>query len=148
MPKIRRYESRDFVDYVSTLEKTTKWGRHSGEELKARIEKLTRKDQIWVAEIDSRTVGFMILAPNSDGSLEVDWLDVHPSFQRMGVGTFLVKKAVKIAKTKKMQALSVHTWPTNEKMINFSLKNGFEIFERIKNFYGKRKDAIRLKKRI
>jgi len=148
MPKIRRYESRDFVDYVSTLEKTTKWGRHSGEELKARMEKLTSKDQIWVAEIDSRAIGFMILAPNTDGSLEVDWLDVHPSFQRMGIGNFLVGKAVKIAKAKKMQALSVHTLPTNEKMINFSFKNGFEIFERIKNFYGKRKDAIRFKKRI
>jgi ribosomal protein S18 acetylase RimI-like enzyme len=148
MPRIRPYESRDFVDYVSTLEKTTKWGRHSGEELKARMEKLTRRDQVWVADIDSRAIGFMILVPNNDGSLEVDWLDVHPSFQRMGVGSLLVKKAEKIAKTKNMQALSVHTWPTNEKMLNFSFKNGFEIFERIKNFYGKRKDAIRLKKRI
>jgi len=148
MPKIRRYENRDFVDYVSTLEKTTKWGRHAGEELKARMEKLTKRDQVWVADIGSRAVGFMILTPNTDGSLEVDWLDIHPNFQRMGVGTLLVQKAAKIAKTKKIEALSVHTWPTNEKMLNFSFKNGFEIFERIKNFYGKRKDAIRLKKRI
>jgi ribosomal protein S18 acetylase RimI-like enzyme len=148
MPKIRRYQSRDFVDYISTLEKTTSWGRHSRGELKARMEKLTSRDQIWVAEIDSRAIGFMILAPNTDGSLEVDWLDVHPSFQRMGVGTLLIKKAVKIAKARKIQALSVHTWPTNEKMINFSFKNGFEIFERITDFYGKGKDATRLKKRI
>ena len=148
MLKIRRYESRDFVDYVSTLEKTTKWKRHAAENLKARMEKLTRRDQIWVAEIDYRAVGFMILVPNNDDSLEVDWLDIHPSFQRMGIGTLLVKKAVKIAKTKKTQALSVHTWPTNQVMLNFSFKNGFEIFERIKNFYGKRKDAIHLKKRI
>jgi ribosomal protein S18 acetylase RimI-like enzyme len=148
MPKIRRYESRDFVDYVATLEKTTSWGRGSGSELKARLEKLTNRDQVWIAEIDSRAIGFMILVPNNDDSLEVDWLDVHPSFQRMGVGTLLVKKAVKIAKAKKMQALSVHTWPTNEKMINFALKNGFEVFERIKDFYGRGKDAVRLKKRI
>jgi ribosomal protein S18 acetylase RimI-like enzyme len=148
MPKIRRYESRDFVDYISTLEKTTKWRRNAREELKARMEKLTRRDQIWVAEIGYRAVGFMILVPNNDDSLEVDWLDIHPSFQRMGVGTLLVDKAAKIAKSKKMQALSVHTWPTNKKMLNFSFKNGFEVFERIKDFYGKRKDAIRLKKRI
>jgi ribosomal protein S18 acetylase RimI-like enzyme len=148
MVKIRRYESRDFVDYVATLEKTTRWRKHAGKELKARLEKLTRKDQIWVAEIDSRAIGFMILVPNSDGSLEVDWLDVHPSFQRMGIGSLLVKKAVRIAKTKRMQALSVHTWATNEKMINFSSKNGFVFFERIKGFYGKGKDAIRFKKRI
>jgi ribosomal-protein-alanine N-acetyltransferase len=148
MPKIRRYERRDFVDYVAALEKTTKWGKRSGSELKARLEKLTSKEQVWVADIDSRTVGFMILAPNIDDSLEVDWLDVHPSFQRMGIGTLLVKKAVRIAKAKKMQALSVHTQPTNKKMINFAFKNGFEVFERIKDFYGKGKDAIHLKKRI
>jgi len=148
MLKIRRYESRDFVDYVSTLEKTSKWKRHAAENLKARMEKLTRRDQIWVAEIGYRAIGFMILVPNNDDSLEVDWLDIHPSFQRMGVGTLLVNKAAKIAKSKKMQALSVHTWPTNEKMLNFSSKNGFEVFERIKDFYGKRKDAIHLKKRI
>jgi ribosomal protein S18 acetylase RimI-like enzyme len=148
MLKIRRYESRDFVDYVSTLEKTTKWKRHAREELKARIEKLTRRDQIWVAEIDYRAIGFMILVPNKDDSLEVDWLDIHPDFQRMGIGMLLVEKATKIAKTKRLQALSVHTWPTNQEMLNFSFKNGFEIFERIKDFYGKRKDAIHLKKRI
>jgi ribosomal protein S18 acetylase RimI-like enzyme len=148
MPKIRRYERGDFVDYAATLEKTTSWGRHSGSELKARLEKLTRKDQVWVADIGSRAIGFMILVPNSDDSLEADWLDVHPSFQRIGVGTLLVKKAVRIAKARKMQALSVHTWATNEKMINFAFKNGFEVFERIKSFYGTNKDAIRLKKRI
>jgi ribosomal protein S18 acetylase RimI-like enzyme len=146
--KIRRYESRDFVDYVSTLEKTTKLGRNAREDLKARMEKLTRRDQIWVAEIGYRAIGFMILVPNNDDSLEVDWLDIHPSFQHMGVGTLLVEKAAKIAKSKKMQALSVHTGATNEKMLNFSSKNGFEVFERIKDFYGKRKAAIHLKKKI
>jgi ribosomal protein S18 acetylase RimI-like enzyme len=145
--KIRRYEDRDFAEYASTLEKTTSWGKEARDELGAMLAK-ANKEQIWVAEVDRRAVGFMILTLNDDDSLEVDWLDVHPSFQSMGVGTLLVKKAVKIAKARKMQALSVHTWPTNEKMINFSSKNGFEIFERITNFYGKRKDAIRLKKRI
>jgi len=42
----------------------------------------------------------MILTPNIDGSLEVDWLDVHPDFQRGGIDTSLVKKAVEVAKEK------------------------------------------------
>lgn len=147
MQKIRRYEERDFAEYASTLEKTTSWGKEARDELRAMLAKVN-KEQIWVAEVDRRAVGFMILTLNDDGSLEVDWLDVHPSFQHMGVGTSLVKKAVKIAKARKMQALSVHTWPTNEKMINFSSKNGFEISERIKHFYGKGRDALRLKKTV
>ncbi len=148
MPKIRKYEDRDFVDYASTLEKTTSWKRKASNELKARLEKLTRRDQVWVAEIDTRTVGFMILTPNDDDSLEIDWLDVHPNFQRTGIGTLLVRKAEKVAKTKKTSFLSVHTWEKNEKMVGFSFKNGFETFERTKNFYGKGKNALHLKKPV
>jgi ribosomal-protein-alanine N-acetyltransferase len=148
MPKIRRYESRDFVDYAATLEKTSTWERKAAAELKARLEKLTRREQVWVAEVGTRGVSFMILSPNNDGSLEVDWLDVHPDFQRTGIGTLLVEKAAKIAKAKKMKALSVHTWETNQKMLDFSAKNGFQVLERIKGFYGRGKDALRLKKEI
>jgi ribosomal protein S18 acetylase RimI-like enzyme len=147
MPKIRRYEDRDFAEYASTLEKTTSWGKDAEDELRAMFAKVS-KDQVWVAEADRRAVGFMILTSDDDGSLEVDWLDVHPNFQRMGIGTLLVKKAVEIAKARKMQALSVHTWPANEKMINFASKKGFEISERIKDFYGKGRDALRLKKTV
>jgi len=148
MPKIRRYESRDFVDYAATLEKTSTWERKAAAELKARLEKLTRREQVWVAEVGTRGVGFMIVSPNKDSSLEVDWLDVHPDFQRTGIGTLLVEKAAKIAKAKKMKALSVHTWETNQKMLDFSAKNGFRVLERIKDFYGRGKDALRLKKEI
>ena len=148
MPKIRRYESRDFVDYAATLEKTSSWERKAAAELKVRLEKLTRREQVWVAEVGTRGVGFMIVSPNNDGSLEVDWLDVHPDFQRTCIGTLLVEKAAKIAKAKKMKALSVHTWETNQKMLDFSAKNGFQVLERIKGFYGRGKDALRLKKEI
>jgi ribosomal protein S18 acetylase RimI-like enzyme len=148
MVSIRKYEDRDFVDYVVTLEKTTKWKRKAATELKARLERMTSREQIWIAEISGRAVGFAILVPNRDDSLEVDWLDVHPDFQRMGIGTLLVKKAEKVAKTKKKKALSIHTWKTNQQAISFAYKNDFEVFERIKDFYGKRKDAVRFKKRI
>ncbi|MFZ1039515.1 MAG: GNAT family N-acetyltransferase, partial [Candidatus Bathyarchaeia archaeon] len=140
--------SRDFVDYAATLEKTSTWERKAAAELKARLEKLKRREQVWVAEVGTRGVGFMIVSPNNDGSLEVDWLDVHPDFQRTGIGTLLVEKAAKIAKAKKMKALSVHTWETNQKMLDFSAKNGFQVLERIKGFYGRGKDALRLKKEI
>lgn len=148
MTKVRRYQTRDFVDYAATLEKTSNWGKKAPAELKARLEKLTRKDQVWVADLDTRSVGFMILTPNADGSLEVDWLDVHPDFQRAGIGTLLIDKALKVAKTRGFPALSIHTQVKNEKTIGFASKNGFETFEKIKDFYGRGKDALRLKKTV
>jgi ribosomal protein S18 acetylase RimI-like enzyme len=148
VPTIRRYEKGDFADYVATLEKTTDWGKEAGEELQAMIGKLTRNDQVWVAEVDGRAVGFMILTPNNDRSLEVDWLDVNPRVQRRGLGTLLLEKAREIAEAERMLALSVHTHMTNRQMIKFSLKNGFKVSERIRDFYGKGKDALRLKKTL
>jgi ribosomal protein S18 acetylase RimI-like enzyme len=144
--KIRRYVERDFNAYVSTLEKTTSWGDEAEEELAARIQKMTEKDEIWVAEADPKAVGFMILTPNDDGTLEIDWLDVHPEFQRRKAATNLVAKAAEIAKTRKVEALSVHTSVENNNMIAFLKINGFEVFKRIPNFYGKGKDALRYKK--
>jgi ribosomal protein S18 acetylase RimI-like enzyme len=148
MAKLRKYDNRDFVDYATTLEKTTSWKKKAGTELKVRLEKLTRRDQVWVAEVNGRGVGFMILSPNKDGSLEVDWLDVHPDFQRMGIGTLLVEKAAKTARAKNIMWLSIHTHTTNKEMIGFAAKNGFYVLEKIKDFYGKRKDALRYRKVI
>lgn len=144
--KIRRYHSNDFVDYVAALEKTTKWGKKATPELRARLDKLRRQDQVWVAELDVRCVGFMILVPEADGTLEIDWLDVHPDFQHTGVGALLVAKAEKVAGAKDLRALSIHTQANNEKMLGFAMKNGFEAFEKLKDFYGRRKDAVRLRK--
>ena len=146
--KVRRYRNQDFVDYAAALEKTTKWGKKATGELKARLEKLRRQDQIWVAEIDVRCVGFMILAPEADGSLEIDWLDVHPDFQHTGIGTLLVQKAEKVAKAKGLTTLSIHSSDRNKVMQGFAEKNSFVQFERLKDFYGKRKDALRFKKLI
>lgn len=145
MWKVRCYENDDFADYVATLEKTTSWGKEAENELKGMLTKVSR-EQIWVVDIDGKAVGFMILTENDDGSLEIDWLDVHPDFQRRSIGSALVKKACRIAKEKKKPSLSIHTSVNNEKMIKFSIKNGFEVVEQLKDFYGSQKDALRLKK--
>jgi ribosomal protein S18 acetylase RimI-like enzyme len=104
MLKIRRYEKQDFKAYADTLEKTTSWGSDTEQELDARIQKLTEEEDIWVAETDEGAVGFMILSPNEDRTLEIDWLDVTPNFQRRRIATTLVDKAAEIAQIKKVKA--------------------------------------------
>ncbi len=146
--KIRRYEERDFRAYASTLEKTMNLGDEAEEELAAMIRKMTEKDEIWVAETDAKAVGFMILTLNDDGTLEINWLDVHPEFQRKKVATKLIAEAAEIAKAKEIEALSVHTSVENKKMIAFLKTNEFEVFKRIPDFYGKGKDALRYKKSL
>lgn len=147
--KIRRYEDRDFNEYVSILEKTWPLPRKDSEEtVRKRLETLSeRGEQIWAAEVNGKTVGFMLIyfenPPSSpelglEGEwLVIDWFDVHPDFQHKGLGTLLLKRAEQIAQNKDVSSIYAVTSVDNEKMLNFSRKNGFKIIKRMKDFWGK-----------
>jgi GNAT superfamily N-acetyltransferase len=147
--EIRLYEDRDFNDYVSTLEKTWPLSREDAEAtIIKRLETLNEKgEQIWTAEIDGRAVGFMLIYFENppyppelglEGEwLVIDWFDVHPDFQRKGLGTLLLKKAEQTAQNKNVSSTYAVAAVDNEKMLNFSRKNGFKMSKRVKDFWGK-----------
>jgi len=147
--KIRRYEDRDFNDYASVLEKTWPQSLKGAEGLiRKRLETLNEKgEQIWTAEIDGKAVGFMLIyfenppCPPELGLegewLVIDWFDVHPDFQRKGLGTLLLKTAEQIAQNKNVSSIYTVIAVDNEKMINFSRKNGFKISKQMKDFWGR-----------
>lgn len=146
--KIRRCEGRDFHDYISILEKTWPLPRESAEKtIRKRLKTLNEKgEQIWTAEIDGKAVGFMLIYFENPPSppelglkgewLVIDWFDVHPDSQHKGLGTPLLKKAEHIAQNKGVSAIYTVTAVDNEKMLNFSRKNGFKIRKRMKDFWG------------
>ena len=146
---IRRYEGLDFNEYVSVLEKTWPLPREDAEEtIRKRLETLNEKgEQIWTAEIDGKAVGFMLIYFENPPSppelglegewLVIDWFDVHPDFQRKGLGTLLLKRTEQIAQSNNVSAIYAVTAVDNKKMLNFSRKNGFKISKRMKDFWGK-----------
>jgi ribosomal protein S18 acetylase RimI-like enzyme len=69
--------------------------------------------------------------------LVIDWFDVHPDFQRKGLGTLLLKKAEQTAQNKNVSSTYAVAAVDNEKMLNFSRKNGFKMSKRLKDFWGK-----------
>ncbi len=147
--KIRRYKDCDFNDYVSILEKTWPQSHEDAKEtIENRLKTLEDKgEQIWIAEIDGKAVGFILIYFENPPSppelglegewLVVDWFDVHPDFQRKGLGTLLLKKAEQIAKRRNVSAIYAVTAVDNEKMLNFSRKNRLKIIKRMKDFWGK-----------
>ncbi len=159
--KARRYEDDDFNDYVSVLERTWPLSREDAEEtIRKRLESLSEKnEQIWTAEIDRKAVGFMLIYTENppcppefglEGEwLVIDWLDIHPSFQRKGLGTLLLKTAEQSARDKSISSIYLVTAANNEKMLNFSRKNGFTIRKSMRDFWGKGTgDAFLLTKHI
>ena len=147
--KIRRYQQHDFNDYVAVLAKT--WPMTSEDSEETLTERLKtpcgKYEQIWAAEADDKAVGFMLIyfenppTPPELGLkgewLVIDWLDVHPDFQRQGLGTLLLNKAEEIAKGQNVFSLYTVTSVSNSTMLSFSQKNGYQTSKRIKDFWGK-----------
>lgn len=146
--KIRLYGGADFKEYVAVLAKT--WPRAASDSediVRDRLKTLDEKgEQIWVAEANGKATGFMLIYfedPPTPAELElkgkwlvVDWLDVHPDFQRRGLGTLLLKKAEEIARNRHVSSVYTVTSVDDEKMLGFSEKNHLKISKRIKDFWG------------
>jgi ribosomal protein S18 acetylase RimI-like enzyme len=149
---IRHYAEEDFNDYAETLLKT--WPCESVKEARDDVAIAVKKakegreeEEIWVAEIEGRAVGFMLLAFTSvwghageafeEKAVCIDWFDVHPDFQRQGIGAELLHKAMERAKEEGLQRIFAHTATSNLAMINFASKNGFRFTKHLKEFWGK-----------
>ncbi len=146
--KIGLFQDNDFKEYAAVLAQTWPRAASASEEIvRDRLKTLDEKgEQIWVAETGGRPVGFMLIYfenPPTPAELElegewlvVDWLDVHPNWQRKGLGTLLLKKAEKVAKKRNVSSIYTVTSVDDEKMLGFSEKNHFNKGKRIKDFWG------------
>ncbi len=116
-------------------------------------------EEIWVAEVEGKAVGFMLLGVTKvwghkgeafkSEAVGIDWFDVHPDFQRKGIGNRLLRKAEERAIDKKLSHIFMHTSTRNLEMINFASKNGFSFVKYFKEFWGKgTEDAFLLVKEL
>jgi len=146
---IRPYSDRDFDDYVETLLRT--WPcddiREARDNVAIALIRRGEGGELWVAEVDGRGVGFMLLEFTKVWGREgeafegegvcIDWFDVHPEFQRRGIGGALLQKAEARAVERGVDRLFAHTAVTNLAMVNFASKNGFKFAKHLKEFWGK-----------
>jgi len=105
------------------------------------------KSEIWVAEVEGRAVGFMLLEFTKvwghkgeafeEEAVGIDWFDVHPGFQRKGIGKELLRKAEDRGRERGLRLLFTHTSVRNLAMINFASRNGFKFDKYLEEFWGK-----------
>ncbi len=94
------------------------------------LRELFQRMTFFIYEKDNRIVGVAAFEPKSDVLGEMHWVYILSNYQRLGIGTSLVKHIEKEAKKKKFQVLKV---PTSEKAYwatNFYTKLGYEEIER------------------
>ena len=150
---VRAFQKKDYESYAETLLLTLPCEGldEARKNVDIAMNRLKRKmRELWVAEVDNVSVGFMLLELEiKECNIEIDWFDVHPNHQRIGVGTVLVKKAEERARNLGYKTISLHTAASNKKMRSFGRKNEFNEENRLHEFWGERtEDAYLLVKKI
>lgn len=160
---LRPYSEKDFDDYAKTLLETWPCDNMKETRLNASLAvKRTKENknvELWVAEVDGRAVGFVLIEFTrfwshrgeafDQEAVYIDWLDVHPSFQGRGIAKQLLSKAEEIGRGRGFRLLFMHTNVQNLAMINFASKNCFKFEKYLKEFWGKGSgDAFLLTKEI
>jgi ribosomal protein S18 acetylase RimI-like enzyme len=126
MLKIRPYYPDDLEDVVQLWYQTWHHTFPSVQhpqlypEWKIRFqENLAVRGDIWVAEVDSYIVGFMVLIKEEQ---YLDQLFVDAAYQNQGIGSALLNKAKEIC----TQGLTLHTLRQNTQAYTFYKKHGFK----------------------
>jgi len=133
--RIRKFRKGDFENYVDLLMLTsTEEYSNIGRNDISNMLKIMDQDWIWVTEVDSKAIGFITVQPEH-GMMHVIWLDVHPTYQRMGFGSALLKEAIQAGKNMGIGPACVEVWVGNEKGMNFYSKYGFKKKKFLQNYY-------------
>ena len=103
---------------------------------------------LFVAEEDSEIIGFLIGVIPVEDSSRVLMLGVVPAYRCHGVGSELLSSFESAMNPHHVSSIHLEVLTTNEAAISFYRKNGFEIQERMKNFYVTGEDAFFMRKKI
>ena len=96
---------------------------------------------LYVLDNDKQIVGAFALCESNDGEKYVQWkydhpmyidrVGVHVHYLRQGIGSLLLKEAMKISKDKNKNCLRLFVVDINKPAIDLYKKNGFEEVEGI-----------------
>lgn len=89
------------------------------------------RDRIWLAEAGGRIVGSIAIVGRPQGTAQLRWFLVIPSFRGRGLGTRLMRAALRFCRARGCRA--VYLWTTSE------LREAARLYER----FGFRRTAAR-----
>ncbi len=103
----------------------------------------------FLLEENNIIVGFIIGWQKFKEGGEIVTIDVHPDYQRQGIGQALLDKLTNLYKNdKKYKFITLQVDITNKKAINFYQKNLYKTQYTIKHYYGANQHAYLMKKML
>ena len=126
---IRKFTPADLESYSELLLKTNPW------DTKENIERLLSDkdlDNCFVIENAGKIIGGIIfeISPNE---LYIDWLDVGPDHQGVGLGSKLLQIAIDNAKNHKITHITAQVAQNNHLGNTFFTRHGFQLDKTIEN---------------
>ncbi len=95
--------------------------------------------RVWIAHIahsggSDRIFGFAAGRP-SRGELDIEGVAVVRDARRRGIGSALLREAVAYARSRSMEAVSLHVWTGNDAAVAMYEAEGFAIRRRLPGYY-------------
>jgi GNAT superfamily N-acetyltransferase len=115
---------RELVEWHREIYQNPQIGGDHPENFFDRHLSLVGNEGIWIAETDSKVIGFIGLIVKEDEA-EIEPIIVSKSFRHKGVGRQLVETVIREAKKKKMKHLNVSPVARNIQAIEFFYRLGF-----------------------
>lgn len=69
----------------------------------------TRRDRLWIAEMDGQIVGSIGVVGESDSEAQLRWFLVHPAQRGRGLGRCLLNKAIRFCRDREFKSVSLWT---------------------------------------
>ena len=128
---IREYSPND----KSKIEKLAKSAFNGSSDAYWSVVGLERSDKTLVAEYNNEIVGVIeieILTLNRERHGHIGYIFVHPKYQKRGIGSLLLEKALSYLKEKNVKTVWALTSPSNKPTRNLFHKFQFEEIYNIK----------------
>lgn len=94
------------------------------------------KNNVFVAEIDNKIVGYCYSSVINKKRVHVNSFAVGSNFRRKKIGQTLMTMVINQAKTINAEIVTLYVMETNKEGIGFYKNFGFEIIEIKKHYYG------------
>ena len=101
-----------------------------------------------VAELSHKIVGFVIGVKTNPETSKILMISVSKEHRKQNVGSELLKRFLDEILSEKTQKIELEVRTDNKKAIKFYQKHGFEIVDKISNFYQNDEDAYTMQKSI
>lgn len=134
--KIRDAEAKDIeairglVDYLMKVEEAKDIRGNAEKIMRDRILPSLKSDisKTFVAEIDGRVVGFLLVEAKRNLVLSLAYIAIYPENHNQGIGGKLLEKTEEYAKDKDIHILDVLVHKDNKKSRKFHESKGFKLF--------------------